>query len=188
MNMTSSSKRERTRSRLSECALSLFEERGFEGTSVALIAREAGVTEMTFFRHFGSKEQAVLTDPFDPVIAEAVGARPLEESPLARAARGLRSALAGLSEADLATARRRTALVARTPALRAAVVTQNEVTANAIVARLTADGTDPFDARVAAQTVLAAVTTALYAWAEEPQRSLAESIGAALDILDPDHG
>ena len=186
--MASSSKRERTRTRLSECALTLFEEHGFEATSVAQIARAAGVTEMTFFRHFGSKEQAALTDPFDPVIAEAVAARPPEETPLAKAVRGLRSALSGLSEADLATARRRTALVARTPALRAAVVTQNEVTAAAIAERLTEGGTDPLTARVAAQSVLAAVTTALYAWAEDPQRSLVESIGAALDVLDPCHG
>jgi AcrR family transcriptional regulator len=182
--MTSTSKRERTRSRLSECALALFEESGFESTSVAQIAHAAGVTEMTFYRHFGSKEQAVLTDPFDPVIAEAVGARPLGEAPLPRAARGLRSALAGLSEADLETARRRTGLVARTPVLRAAVVTQNEVTSAAIAARLVEDGAYAFAAAVAAQSVLAAVTAALFAWAEDPARTLAESIGAALDVLD----
>ncbi|WP_460495897.1 TetR family transcriptional regulator [Glycomyces tarimensis] len=185
--MSPGSKRERTRMRLSECALTLFEERGFEATSVAQIAREAGVTEMTFFRHFGSKEQAVLADPFDPVIAEAVGARPRDEAPLARAVRGLRSALSGLSEEDLATARRRTGLVARTPALRAAAVIQNEVTSAAIAERLAADGADPFTARVAAQTVLAAVTAALYAWAEDPRRTLTESIGAALDVLDGGH-
>ncbi|MCH7232247.1 TetR/AcrR family transcriptional regulator [Glycomyces sp. L485] len=185
--MAISSKRERTRSRLGECALALFEERGFEATSVAQIARAAGVTEMTFFRHFGAKEQAVLTDPFDPVIAEVVSARPRDEEPLARAVRGLRSALSGLSEADLVMVRRRVRLVARTPALRAAAVTQNEVTSAAIAERLAAGGADPFTARVAAQTVLAAVTTALYAWAEDPHWTLIESIGAALDVLDQGH-
>lgn len=72
-------KRERTRSRLVTCALELFEAQGFENTSVAEIAMAAGVSEMTFFRHFGSKEAAVTTDPFDPVLAAAIGARPAEE-------------------------------------------------------------------------------------------------------------
>ncbi|WP_100448807.1 TetR/AcrR family transcriptional regulator [Glycomyces xiaoerkulensis] len=185
--MAPPSKRERTRSRLSDCALTLFEAHGFEATSVGMIAREAGVTEMTFFRHFGSKEQAVLTDPFDPVIAEAVGARPSDEAPLARAVRGLRAALAELSDEDLETARRRVRLVARTPVLRAAAVTQNEATSAAIADRLAAGGADAFSAGVAAQSVLAAVTAALYAWAEDPRRTLTESIGAALDVLDPGH-
>ncbi|THV29166.1 TetR family transcriptional regulator [Glycomyces paridis] len=187
LTVTGASKRERTRARLAEHAIALFEDQGFEATSVAQIADAAGVSEMTFFRHFGSKEQAVLTDPFDPVVAAAVGARPLGEAPLERAARGLHSALAALSEADLATARRRTAIVARTPVLRAAAATQNEVTVTAIAERLAGDGADPFAATVAAQAVIAAVTTALYAWAERPERSLAATVGAALEVLDPDH-
>ncbi|HEU5130326.1 MAG TPA: TetR family transcriptional regulator [Glycomyces sp.] len=179
-----SSKRERTRSRLGECALDLFEEHGFEATSVAQIARAAGVTEMTFFRYFGTKGQAVLTDPFDPVIAEAVGARPIGEAPLLRAVRGMRSALGGLSEADLSTTRRRVGVVARTPALRAEAVLQNEETSAAIAGRLVADGAEPFAAAVAVQAVLAALTAALYEWAEDPARSLTECVGAALDVLE----
>lgn len=177
-------KRERTRERLTACALDLFEEHGFEATSVAQIARAAGVTEMTFFRHFGSKEQAVLTDPFDPVIAAAVGARPRTEHPLDRTVRGLRSALAGLSEADLATARRRVRIVANTPVLRGAAAVQNETTARAISDQLTADGADPLTAGVAAAAVLAAVTTALYTWAADESASLPAVIGRALDTLE----
>ncbi|RRS01330.1 TetR/AcrR family transcriptional regulator [Glycomyces terrestris] len=178
-------KRDRTRERLSACALDLFEAQGFAATSVAQIARAAGVTEMTFFRHFGSKEQAVLTDPFDPVIAAAVAARPRTEPPLARAVRGLRTALAGLSEADLATARRRVRIVAATPALRGAAAVQNEATARAVGDRLTAGGADPLAARAAAAAVLAAVTAALYTWAEDERATLPDVIGRALDTLDP---
>lgn len=181
------SKREQTRERLSACALDLFEEHGFEATSVAQIAAAAGVTEMTFFRHFGSKEQAVLTDPFDPVIAAAVAARPTGEAPLDRAVRGLRAALAGLSEADLATARRRVRIVAATPVLRGAAAVQNETTAQAIGDALAAGGADPLAARVAAAAVLAAVTTALYTWAAHEAVNLADLIGAALDTLERRH-
>lgn len=181
--MDSPSKRERTRDLLQECALALFEEQGFEATTTAQIARAADVTEMTFFLHFGTKAQAALSDPFDPVIAEAVGARPVGEALLLRTVRGLRAALAGLAESDLVTARRRIRLVARTPALRAEAAVQNEVTAAAIADRL-ADGVDAFTARVAADAVLAAVTAALYAWAEHADRSLEATIGAALDVLE----
>ncbi|MQM24247.1 TetR/AcrR family transcriptional regulator [Glycomyces albidus] len=183
-----SAKRLRTRERLSECALDLFEAQGFAATSVAQIANAAGVTEMTFFRHFGSKEQAVLTDPFDPAIAEAVGARPAAEAPVARAARGLRAALAALSEADLETARRRVRIVAATPELRGAAAVQNETTAKAISDRLSADGAEPLAARVAAAAVLAAVTAALYAWAEDERTSLTAAIATALDTLEHGNG
>jgi AcrR family transcriptional regulator len=179
-----SAKREQTRERLSACALDLFERHGFEATSVAQIASAAGVTEMTFFRHFGTKEQAVLTDPFDPVIAAAVAARPRTETPLDRTVRGLRSALADLSEADLATARRRVRIVAAAPTLRGAAAVQNEVTAQAVSDRLTADGADPLAARVAAAAVLAAITTALYTWAGNERSTLAATIGQALDALE----
>ncbi|WP_329001043.1 TetR/AcrR family transcriptional regulator [Kribbella sp. NBC_00709] len=42
----------RTRDRLLTAALELFTERGYDATSVSEIAARAGVTEMTFFRHF----------------------------------------------------------------------------------------------------------------------------------------
>jgi AcrR family transcriptional regulator len=188
IGMSTSGKRERTRALLAECALSLFEKQGFEETSVAEIAAAAGVSEMTFFRHFGGKEQAVLTDPFDPVIVAAVGARPAAEPPLTRTVVGLRSALDELSEADLATVRRRVRLIARTPSLRASTAGQNEVTSAAIADRLIADGAEPYTARVAAAVALAALTTALYEWAERERGTLTEAIGAALDVLEQDRG
>lgn len=44
------------RSALLEAARALFSEQGFEGTSTAQIAREAGVSEGILFHHFGSKK------------------------------------------------------------------------------------------------------------------------------------
>src|SRR5690625_7043573 len=70
------SRRERTTARLATCALELFEVHGFENTTVAQIAEAAGVSEMTFFRHFATKERAILADPYDPAIASAIAAQP----------------------------------------------------------------------------------------------------------------
>ncbi len=45
-----------TRTRLAECALALFLEKGFAATSVREIATEAGVTIPALYYHFGSKD------------------------------------------------------------------------------------------------------------------------------------
>jgi AcrR family transcriptional regulator len=44
---------------LERAALELFLERGFEQTTVAEIARRAGLTERTFFRHFADKREVL---------------------------------------------------------------------------------------------------------------------------------
>jgi|Deesub1362A_J573_1020465.scaffolds.fasta_scaffold00939_19 AcrR family transcriptional regulator len=45
-----------TRQRLLEASLRLISEKGYLGATTREIAREAGVTELTLFRHFGSKK------------------------------------------------------------------------------------------------------------------------------------
>jgi AcrR family transcriptional regulator len=44
------------RDRVLECAIRLFAARGYEGTSTAGVAREAGVTQPLVHHHFGSKD------------------------------------------------------------------------------------------------------------------------------------
>jgi AcrR family transcriptional regulator len=46
-----------TRQKILDAALKLFSQRGFLGAATRQIAREAGVAEVTLFRHFGSKEK-----------------------------------------------------------------------------------------------------------------------------------
>lgn len=47
------------RGRLATAALELYSERGFEQTTVAEIARRAGLTERTFFRHYADKREVL---------------------------------------------------------------------------------------------------------------------------------
>jgi AcrR family transcriptional regulator len=47
------------RGRLEQAALELYSERGFEQTTVTEIARRAGLTERTFFRHFADKREVL---------------------------------------------------------------------------------------------------------------------------------
>jgi len=48
---------EKTRTRLLEAAARVFSQHGIQGATTREIAREAGVNEVTLFRHFKSKEQ-----------------------------------------------------------------------------------------------------------------------------------
>lgn len=64
---STTSRRALTRTRLSDVALELFERQGFEQTTVAQIAAGAGVSEMTFFRHFSAKHRVLFDDPYDAV-------------------------------------------------------------------------------------------------------------------------
>lgn len=54
--------RQRIRSAIRDAARELFVERGFDGASVAEVARRAGVTEKTVFNHFPTKEDLVYSE------------------------------------------------------------------------------------------------------------------------------
>jgi AcrR family transcriptional regulator len=51
-----------TADRIVDAAFTLFEQRGYEATSVEDIAERAGVSRSTFFRHYGSKESVIFPD------------------------------------------------------------------------------------------------------------------------------
>lgn len=178
-------KRARTRDRLVGHALDLFEQHGFDRTTVGQIAVRAEVSEMTFFRYFASKEMVVLDDPYDPMISEAVAAQPTTLPPLIRVTRGLRAAFTQLDDLENGTTRRRIRIVADTPALRAGMARNNAATETAIADRLIADGVAALPARVAAAVVLAALTCALLEWATaEPATGLTAAVTTALDTVE----
>ncbi|WP_277211080.1 TetR/AcrR family transcriptional regulator [Isoptericola croceus] len=152
---------QRTRARILDAALDLFERQGYGATTVAQIAEAAGITQMTFFRHFPTKDAVLVSDPYDPLIARAVADQPRDLAPLERVRRGMLVALGTIGPVEDATAVRRVRLVARHPALRASVVAATAETERAITDALVADGVPPFDATVAAAACLGACTAAL---------------------------
>ena len=177
-------KRERTLAALVEAGLELFERQGYEATTVAEIARAAGVTEMTFFRYFPAKEHLLLDDPYDPVIIAAIGAQPHTEPPFLRAARGVRAAWRALPEPETPIIRRRVRIAAQTPSLRGAVWRSTGNTELAIIEQLVADGASPETARVAAASVLAALVAGLLSWADGEHGTLSDAIERALDVIE----
>ncbi|WP_335975706.1 TetR/AcrR family transcriptional regulator [Streptomyces sp. CA2R106] len=64
-----------------ETALRLFTEQGYDETTIAQIAREAGVSQRTLFRYFGTKEDLLGgggQERFGQVLTAAVGAQPAD--------------------------------------------------------------------------------------------------------------
>ena len=84
-----------TRNALQGAAAKLFENQGYERTTVRDIATAAGVTERTFFRYFESKEDLVADQTLHwlPLVQSTIIGRPAEESPIT----AIREALIDLS-------------------------------------------------------------------------------------------
>lgn len=175
----------RTRERILAAALDLFEREGYDTTTVARIATAAGVTQMTFFRHFPTKDSVLVSDPYDPLIARAVAAQPCGLAPVERVRRGMLAALGTIEPVEDATATRRVRLVAAHPSLRAAMVAATADTERAIADALVADGVPRLDAAVAAAACLAACTAALLAMPGLPdgETRLGVVVTRALDLL-----
>jgi AcrR family transcriptional regulator len=75
-------RRRSTREALRRAALASFARKGFANVTVTELAREAGVTERTFFRHFPSKEAVLFKDYETQVewLSEALAQRPVSEA------------------------------------------------------------------------------------------------------------
>jgi AcrR family transcriptional regulator len=69
------------REKLLDATARIYEQSGYRGTTTRRIAAEAGVNEVTLFRHFGSKDellkaalrarkQAILSHPLDPAASD----------------------------------------------------------------------------------------------------------------------
>ncbi len=74
-------KRRQTRERISEAAIALFIERGFDATTVDDIAAAADVSKRSFFDYYPTKEDAIFAwqDGFGESLAAAIAERPADE-------------------------------------------------------------------------------------------------------------
>ncbi|MFE7559825.1 TetR family transcriptional regulator [Kitasatospora sp. NPDC057500] len=69
-------KRARTRQAIRTAGLDLFEEQGFEGTTVDQICRRADVAHRTFFRYYECKEALLFGMDFGAAVLDAFAAAP----------------------------------------------------------------------------------------------------------------
>lgn len=178
-------KKEQTRAAIQREALRLIAAVGYDAATCELIAAAAGVSPATLFRYFATKEDIVLADGYDPMIAAAVIARPARETPLTAVRRGFADSLAAVYSSDLEVIRQRTALVLSVPALRARSREQLDslvgYLADALAER-TGRARTEVEIDVAASACASAIGVAVTRWAAEGG-ALPEHIDAALVSL-----
>jgi len=180
-------KKTATRERILVCALRLFREQGYDATTVEQIAAAAGVSHMTFFRYFPTKEDVALSDSYDPLIASFIArtpaAWPLIQRIRAALVQGLRLVYDNARDTLLAQLK----LIVSTPALRERMWAGQIATQEVILQALEADQLEPrasFQARVTVAGCLAAAATAVLTWVEnDGTPELPDLIDQAFDAL-----
>src|ERR1700683_5575199 len=72
------------RGRLEQAAMELYTERGFEQTTVVEIAKRAGLTERTFFRHFADKREVLFwgAASLQELLVSSVSSAPADVAPI----------------------------------------------------------------------------------------------------------
>src|ERR1700761_1817319 len=88
-----------TRGRLVLAALDLFASEGYDAVSVAQIAERAGVSKMTFFRHFPDKREVLFAgqELHGRLLADGITAAPAGATPLAAVGAALDAATASFT-------------------------------------------------------------------------------------------
>jgi AcrR family transcriptional regulator len=173
-------KKAQTRRAIQETALRLFMAQGYEATTVEQIAAEVGISHMTFFRYFPTKESVVQDDDYDPRLEELIVARPAAETPMEAVHHGVVAAIREIYAADRDLILERSRLLLSTPALRSRLPLDQAGSGEALVRALAtrSGGEVTLEARVIAAAAISALVTAIAVWVE---RDGAEELP---DILD----
>lgn len=97
------------RGRLQEAALALYSERGYEQTTVAEIAKRAGLTERTFFRHFADKREVLFwgAAALQERLVDALNEAPHSLPPIERVGNAFEAVTALLQDREYSRARQR---------------------------------------------------------------------------------
>lgn len=170
-------KQQLVRAELSDAAWELFGRKGYEATSVAEIARAAGVSRRTFFRYYASKED-VLVETSDQIAEEflaGVAGRPIREAPLVSIQRALVPMLVSrLAQAD--TARAMIRLLRESRSLRRAMLERHarmeERLAALLAARLSIDPATDSTPALLAFIARALHDTAFNVWYDQGRKDI----------------
>ncbi|MGO8686702.1 MAG: TetR/AcrR family transcriptional regulator [Candidatus Dormibacteria bacterium] len=176
-----------TRERIRTCALRLFQDRGYEATTVEQIAAAAGVSHMTVFRYFPTKEDVALSDSYDPLIVELVRRTPATQPLIERIGGALLQGLRQLYDTDREMLLSQNRLIVSTPALRERLWANQLASQQVILDALdVGDEEAPaaFTTKVTVAACLAAATTAVLSWVEnDGTPELPDLLQEALDTL-----
>jgi AcrR family transcriptional regulator len=173
------------RERLAQAALDLYAERGFEQTTVAEIAKRAGLTERTFFRHYADKREVLFAGGTDlqELMVGGVLSAPADATPMDAVAAGLAAGGTTL-QARRAFALKRSGVIAASAELQERELIKLATLAAALADALRRRGVADPSASLSAQAGIAVFHVAFGRWVEEGNElQLPELIRDSLDEL-----
>lgn len=164
--------------------MQLYGEHGFDQTTVAEIARRAGLTERTFFRHFADKREVLFagSDRLRELLAKTVSDAPASTSPLDAVTAAVKSLGAVFDDRDFS--RRRQAIIAANAELQERELIKLATLASAVAAALRRRGAPEPAASLAAETGIAVFKITFERWIDAGNRKpWPEIVNDALDEL-----
>ncbi|MFE4827420.1 TetR/AcrR family transcriptional regulator [Streptomyces sp. NPDC056672] len=180
-------KKLKTRIAIRRATYGLIAEQGYEATTIEQIAEAAEVSPSTVFRYFPTKEDIVLTDEYDPVMAALLHSRPAGEPALESIRFVMDEAMRTMMAGDHDEMIQRTKLVVEVPAVRARMTETMSSTAKLLadaLAERTGRDADDFEVRIFVAAALGALREITIYWGERgSQDDLRALIHRALDNL-----
>jgi AcrR family transcriptional regulator len=160
------------RGRLAQAALALYAEQGFEQTTAAEIARAAGLTERSFFRHFPDKREVLFygMDSVRDLVVQAIADAPSSAGPMEAVGEAL-AAVGAMVQENPEFAVKRNGVVSANAELRERELVKLAEMAGAMAGALRERGVPGSAASLAAETGIVVYRVAFARWIGEPGRA-----------------
>jgi AcrR family transcriptional regulator len=177
------------RGRLAQAALALYAEQGFEQTTAAEIARAAGLTERSFFRHFPDKREVLFygMDSVRDLVVQAIADAPSSAGPMEAVGEAL-AAVGAMVQETPEFAVKRNGVVSANAELRERELVKLAEMAGAMAGALRERGVPESAASLAAETGIVVYRFAFARWIGEPGRAdlpeiLLQTMSELKDVL-----
>ncbi len=167
--------------RIQDVALDLFDAEGFGAVTIERIAAAADVSPSSVYRYFGTKEQLVLWDEYDPVWIDTFVDEITSKPPAVALRRAAEVLIIGPLTTDEEYMRRRTRLIMSEPAIEAssalALYEAAELIGNTLSEALGREHGD-LEIQLLSHALVGAFTGAIHHWYES---GFATPLGSLLD-------
>ncbi|WP_414170097.1 TetR family transcriptional regulator [Streptoverticillium reticulum] len=173
------------RGRLERAAMELYTERGFERTTADEIAKRAGLTERTFFRHYADKREVLFggAGALQELFADTLADVPASTAPMDAVGATLETVAAGFRGRH-AFARQRQAVITANAELRERELVKLASLSATMADALRRRGVKEPAASLAAEAGIAVFKVAFERWTTSTgRRSLSAFVREALDEL-----
>ncbi len=114
-------KKNKTKAAIQQIALEIFNEQGYENTTIDQIAEAAEISRATFFWYFPTKADLIINDVFDSKLLRAYQSQAKNLNPIKALRISLHSILRDASVQDLEFEKQREAFLRQVPELRTAL-------------------------------------------------------------------